>query len=169
MLHKVCTSLSNFLVRNDIYYLYFNQTYEISCVKGKEGKQGRREGRPGKEHLRFLTSTTPARPQSPASCPTTWALCSRSPESHRRRLAFSQEVQTLPHNEKSLIASCGCMLSHFSHVRLMDCSPLGSVHGILQARILSGLPCPPPGDLRDPGIEPTCLTIFCIGRWVLYH
>ena len=40
-LHKVC--VSNFLVRNDIYCLYFNQGYEISCVKGKEGKQGRRE------------------------------------------------------------------------------------------------------------------------------
>ena len=36
----------------------------------------------------------------------------------------------------------------------MDCSLLGfSVHGILQARILSGLPFPSPGDLPDPGIE----------------
>ena len=36
----------------------------------------------------------------------------------------------------------------------MDCSPPGSsVHRILQARIFSGLPCPPPGDLRDPGME----------------
>ena len=37
----------------------------------------------------------------------------------------------------------------------MDCSlPGSSVHGILQARILSRLPCPPPGDLPNPGIEP---------------
>ena len=36
----------------------------------------------------------------------------------------------------------------------MDCSlPGSSVHGILQARILGGLPCPPPGDLPNPGIE----------------
>ena len=37
----------------------------------------------------------------------------------------------------------------------MDCSLPGfPVHGILQARILSGLPCPPPGDdLSDPGIK----------------
>ena len=28
--------------------------------------------------------------------------------------------------------------------------PGSSVHGILQARILDGLPCPPPGDLPDP-------------------
>ena len=40
----------------------------------------------------------------------------------------------------------------------MDGSPPGSsVHGILQARILSRLPFPPPGDLPDPGIEPTSL------------
>ena len=32
-----------------------------------------------------------------------------------------------------------------------DCSPPGSsVHG----KYWSGLPCPPPGDLPDPGIEP---------------
>ena len=37
----------------------------------------------------------------------------------------------------------------------MDCSPPdSSVHGTLQARIWSGLPCPPPGDLPEPGIEP---------------
>ena len=33
----------------------------------------------------------------------------------------------------------------------MDCSPPGSsVHGIFQA----GIPCPSPGDLPNPGIEP---------------
>ena len=37
----------------------------------------------------------------------------------------------------------------------IDSSPPGSsVHGIPQARILSGLPCPPPGDLPHPGIHP---------------
>ena len=37
----------------------------------------------------------------------------------------------------------------------MDCSPPGSlVHGILQARILDGLPYPSPRDLSDPWIEP---------------
>ena len=37
----------------------------------------------------------------------------------------------------------------------MDCSlPPSSVHGILQARVLEWAACPPPGDLRDPGIEP---------------
>ena len=32
--------------------------------------------------------------------------------------------------------------------------PGSSVHGILQARILEGLPFLSPGDLPDPGIEP---------------
>ena len=41
----------------------------------------------------------------------------------------------------------------------MDCSlPSCSVHGILQAGILSGLSYSPPGDLPDPGIEPSSLT-----------
>ena len=36
----------------------------------------------------------------------------------------------------------------------MDYSPLGSsVHGILQARNWKGLPCPPPGQLPNPGME----------------
>ena len=37
----------------------------------------------------------------------------------------------------------------------MDSSlPGSSVHGILQARILSGQPFPSPGNPPDPGIEP---------------
>ena len=33
--------------------------------------------------------------------------------------------------------------------------PGSSAHGILQARLQSELPCPPPRDLPDPGMEPT--------------
>ena len=40
----------------------------------------------------------------------------------------------------------------------MACSPRGSsVNGILQQEYWSGLPCPPPGDLPDPGIKPVSL------------
>ena len=54
---------------------------------------------------------------------------------------------------------CSCCLVTKSCLTLcnsMDCSqPGSSVHGIFQAKILgSGLPCPPPGDLPDQGIEP---------------
>ena len=42
----------------------------------------------------------------------------------------------------------------------MDCSlPDSSVHGIFQARYWSGLPFPSTGDLLDPGIKPTSLTL----------
>ena len=38
----------------------------------------------------------------------------------------------------------------------MECSPRGSsVHGIFGARILEWVAVPPPGDLPDPGIEPS--------------
>jgi len=41
----------------------------------------------------------------------------------------------------------------------MDCNlPGSSVHGILQARILEWVACPPPGHLPDPGIEPASFT-----------
>ena len=50
-----------------------------------------------------------------------------------------------------MYATCVCVLSHQSCPTLydpMDCSlPGSSVHGILQAKYWSGLPCPPPGDL----------------------
>ena len=40
----------------------------------------------------------------------------------------------------------------------MHCSlPASSVHGILQAGILQGLPFLPPGELPNPGIQPICL------------
>ena len=54
------------------------------------------------------------------------------------------------------------VLSHFSHVRLFE-TPWTAAHqappsmGILQARILEWVPCPPPGDLPDPGTEPVVL------------
>ena len=40
----------------------------------------------------------------------------------------------------------------------MDCSlPGSSVHGVLQAGILKWVAMPPPGDLLQPGMEPTSL------------
>ena len=36
----------------------------------------------------------------------------------------------------------------------IDCSsPGSSFHGILQTSILGGLPCPPPGNLSNPGVQ----------------
>ena len=56
-----------------------------------------------------------------------------------------------------------CVLSHFSHVShfvtlwTVPCqAPL--FMGFSRQKYWSGLPCPPPGDLPDPEIEPTSLT-----------
>ena len=47
--------------------------------------------------------------------------------------------------------------------KLMDCS--FTVHGILQTRILTGLPYHPPGDLPDPGIKPASLVSPELVSW----
>ena len=50
-----------------------------------------------------------------------------------------------------------CVPSCFSHVRFcdpMDCSPPDSSVGVSRQEYWSGLPCPPPGDLPNPGTEP---------------
>ena len=74
-----------------------------------------------------------------------------------------------------------CVLSPFSRVRLFVTpwtvprqTPL--VHATLQARILEWLPCPPPGDLSNPGIQPTSpglqvdsLLLSHRGRELLLH
>ena len=53
------------------------------------------------------------------------------------------------------------MLSHFSRVQLFGTHGLQParllVHGIFPQEYWSGLPCPTPGDLPDPGIEPVSL------------
>ena len=49
-------------------------------------------------------------------------------------------------------------LSCFSCVQLYDCSLVGySPWGFSTQEHWSGLPCPPPGDLPDSGIEPESL------------
>ena len=54
------------------------------------------------------------------------------------------------------------MISHFSRVRLFETlwivahqAPLSL--GFPRQKYWSGLPCPPPGDLPNPGIKPTSL------------
>ena len=52
----------------------------------------------------------------------------------------------------------------------MDCSlPGSSVHGISRPEYWSGLPFPSPGDLPNPGIEPTSPALAGIGRQILYR
>ena len=56
----------------------------------------------------------------------------------------------MPYMPPKLLQSC------LTLCKPLDCSPPGSsVHGILQTE--SGLPCPPPGDLPNPEMEPLSL------------
>ena len=58
------------------------------------------------------------------------------------------------------LAQCVCVSAQSLQSCLTLCDPMdyslpgSSVHEILQSRLWSGLPCSPPGDLPDPGIEP---------------
>ena len=64
-----------------------------------------------------------------------------------------------------------CVLSRFSHVRLFATpwtvirrAPLSM--GFSRQEYWSGLPCPPPGDLSDPGIKPASFTSLVLaGRF----
>ena len=56
-----------------------------------------------------------------------------------------------------------CLLSHFSRVQLFATLWLVALQaplcmGYSSQENWSGLPCPPPGDLSNPGIEPVFLT-----------
>ena len=63
----------------------------------------------------------------------------------------------------SKAAMCACVLSYFSWVRLLTTLFTLACQATL-SRIFSrqeywsGVPCPPPGDLPNPGIEPSSLT-----------
>ena len=59
------------------------------------------------------------------------------------------------------------MLSHFSHVRLFEILWTLLCQASLSMRFSrqeywSGLPCPPQGDLPNPGIEPVSLTSLAL-------
>ena len=76
--------------------------------------------------------------------------------------------------EAAVSSMCAWALSHFSHAQIFVTlwtvthqAPLSM--GFSRQEYWSGLPCPPLGELPDPGIEPMSLNISSIGRWVLYH
>ena len=57
------------------------------------------------------------------------------------------------------------MRLYYKYCSLQPCQASLSM-GFSRQEYWSGLPCPPPGDLPDPGIKPTSL-ISCIGRQAL--
>ena len=69
-------------------------------------------------------------------------------------------VTSLPQELKCMCVHAKSLQSCPTFCDPMDCNPPGSsAHGILQARILEwiAMPFPSPGDLPDPGVEPTSL------------
>ena len=52
---------------------------------------------------------------------------------------------------------CACMPSRFNRVWLFETLWTVAHQGFSRQEYWSGLPCPPPGDLPDPGIEPPSL------------
>ena len=80
--------------------------------------------------------------------------------------------QKLTQHCKSTI--CAYMLSWFSHVQLFVTPLTVALQALLsmgpsRVEYWSGLPCPPPGDLPDPGMEPEVLMPPALSRCVLYH
>ena len=66
--------------------------------------------------------------------------------------------------------TCVCVLSHFSHVGFLATlwtvacqAPLSM--GFSRQEYWSGFPCPPPGDLPDPGIEPSSVMSPALAGW----
>ena len=95
-------------------------------------------------------------------------------EESRKKLRLMGNVPDLiPENGLYTVDVCLVTQSCLTLCNPMDCSPLGSsVCGILQAprsmrlpMANSGLPCPPPGDLPDPGMEPHPLYYSILDCW----
>ena len=119
-----------------------------------------RLGSPG-EPLPTPRASRASRPQ-PSSCAS--REDGRTVSSHSPRVAFEplpRDVGDQVHTGISRSFTCMRARSLQSCPTLcdrMDCSPPGSsVLGILQARILGWVACPPPGHLYDSGMEPAAL------------
>ena len=84
----------------------------------------------------------------------------------KKSIEFLQKI-------KNRTTICACMLSHFSHIQLFATlwavghqSPLFMEFS--RQEYWSGLICPVPGDLPDPGIKIVSY-VSCAGRQFLYH
>ena len=74
----------------------------------------------------------------------------------------------------SHLLSTYCVAQSLSRIQLFA-TPWTVAHqaplsmGFPRQEYWSGLPCPPPGDLPDPGMESTSPMSTCIGRQALYN
>ncbi|CAN0448480.1 unnamed protein product [Rangifer tarandus platyrhynchus] len=68
-----------------------------------------------------------------------------------------------------VMTMCVCVLSCVQLCDPVDCSLLGSVHGIFQARTLEQVAISYSRGSSRPK-DQTCISCAsCIGRWILYH
>ena len=73
--------------------------------------------------------------------------------------------------------ACLCVCAKSLESCLTLCGPINTIASpqaplslrFSRQEYWSELPCPPLGDLPDPGIEPTSLNVFCFGKRVLCH
>ena len=70
-----------------------------------------------------------------------------------------------------ILGGIGCVLM-LNHIQLFVTpwtvarqAPLSM--GFFRQEYWSVLPCPPPGDLPNPGIKPGSVTLYHIGQWIL--
>ena len=118
-------------------------------------------GSPG-EPLPTPRASRASRPQ-PCSCAS--REDGRTARSHWRRVAFEPLPRDWWESESTRV-SLGLprarVLGHFSRVRLWA-TPRTAAHqaplsmGFSRQEYWSGVPCPPPGHLSDPGLEPAAL------------
>ena len=83
-----------------------------------------------------------------------------NPELHHRSVEMLKQSMAI---FQIFLKYAACLLSCFSHVQLFV-TPWTAAHqaplfmGFSRQEYWSGLPCPPPGDLPNSGIEPVSLT-----------
>ena len=58
-----------------------------------------------------------------------------------------------------MLCKCACVLSHFSQSATLWTRQAPLSMGFSRQKYWSGSPCPPPGDLPNPGTEPTSLAL----------
>ena len=81
---------------------------------------------------------------------------------HAKEMMGPKQWKTTGFNIECMVRECACLLSCFSRVQLCA-TPWTVAHqaplsmGFSRQEYWSGLPCPPPGDLPIPGMEPVSL------------
>ena len=90
--------------------------------------------------------------------------------SSKSRLVFGKKKKFIKFHIICIRGVCAKLLQSCSTLcNPMDCSPPAPLSmGFSRQEDWSGLPCSLPGYLLNPGIEPTSLVIYCIGRQDLY-